>query len=93
LSKWSVKRQLEKQLLKINACYGSLVKNQPVINGSVEVEIIIDSSGRLEALKRVDDGKKYRNLEKCIRQHLEKLQFPEPQGANKATIIVAFVLK
>jgi Ca-activated chloride channel family protein len=93
LSKWSVKRQLEKQLLKINACYGSLVKNRPVINGSVEIEMIIDSSGRLEALKRVDYGRKYRNLENCIRQHLEKLQFPKPKGVNKATITVIFVLK
>jgi Ca-activated chloride channel family protein len=93
LSKWSVKRQLEKQLLKINACYGSLVKIRPAINGSIEIEMIIDSSGRPEALKRVDHEKKYRNLEKCIRQHLKKLQFPEPKGANKATIIVTFVLK
>jgi hypothetical protein len=93
LSKWSVKRQLEKQLLKINSCYVSLVKNRSAINGSVEIELIIDSSGRLEALKRVDHGKKDRNLEKCIRQYLEKLQFPEPKSASKATIMVTFVLK
>jgi Ca-activated chloride channel family protein len=93
LSKSSVKRQLEKKLLKINACYGSLVKNRPAINGSVEIEMIIDSSGRLEALKIVEHGKKDRNLKKCIRQHLEKLQFPEPKSASKATIIVTFVLK
>jgi Ca-activated chloride channel family protein len=93
LSKRSVKQQLEKQLLKINACYGSLVKNRPAINGSVEIEMIIDSSGRLEALKRVDHGKKYRNLEKCIRQYLKKLQFPGPKGANKVMIMVIFVLK
>ena len=93
LSKRSVKRQLAKQLLKINACYGSLVKFRSAIGGSVEIEMIIDSSGTVEALKRVGQGKKYRNLEKCIRQHLKKLQFPEPKGANKATIIVTFVLK
>jgi Ca-activated chloride channel family protein len=93
LSKWSVKRQLEKKLLKINACYGSLAKNRPAINGSVMIEMIIDSTGRLEALKIVEHGKKDRNLEKCIRQHLKKVRFPEPKGANKATIIVKFVLK
>ncbi len=93
LSKWSVKRELEKQLLKINACFSCLAKDRPSINGSVEIEMIIDSSGRIEALKRVDLGKEYRNLEKCIRRYLETLQFPEPKGANKATIIVTFVLK
>ena len=93
LSKRSVKRQLEKQLLKINACYGAWVKNRPAFNGSVEIEMIIDSSGRLETLKRVDPGHKDRNLEKCIRQHLKKVQFPKPKGANKVTIMVTFVLK
>ena len=93
LKKGSVKRQLEKKLLKINACYSALVNTRPAINDRIEIEMIIDSLGRLEALKIVDHGKKDRKLEKCIRQHFEKLQFPKPKNASKATIMVTFVLK
>jgi Ca-activated chloride channel family protein len=93
LSKRYVQRRLEKQLPQISLCYDSLVKNRPRFTGSVEIEMIVDSSGNIEAIKAGDNGKKNRNLEKCIRQFLKKLQFPKPKNAIKVAVMVTFVLK
>jgi hypothetical protein len=93
LSKRDIRQQLERQLPPINRCYRSLEKNRPLFAGSVEIEMIVDASGNIEAVKAGNNGKKNRNLEKCIRKYLKKLVFSKPKGANKVRIVVTWVLR
>jgi Ca-activated chloride channel family protein len=93
LSRRSVKRQLERQLLKIDACYKVLVNSRASISDRLVFEMIVDASGSVSHLKRVDKGKNYRELEQCIQRHLRNLQFPIPKDGNRVSITVALVMK
>jgi Ca-activated chloride channel family protein len=93
LSKRSVKKLLEKQLPKIDACYRSLAINRPISNHGVVFEMMIDSSGTIANLKMVDKGMNDSNLVQCIMRHLKKLQFPIEEGRKSVRIIVKFVVK
>ena len=93
LSKRYVRRQLEGQLSKINACYGALAMNRPESGASVKIKMMVDSSGKVVVFERVDRGKKNAKLEKCIRKYLIKLVFPIQRGAAKEKIVVTLVLR
>jgi Ca-activated chloride channel family protein len=93
LSQPSVKKRLEKQLSQMAACYRVLPEKGRFLDGRVVFEMIIDSSGAVVDLKRVDKGKKYRDLAQCILKHLRNLRFPVPKDGKGVLITVSFVVK
>jgi Ca-activated chloride channel family protein len=93
LSQRSVKKRLEKQLPQMAACYQALVNKGPFIGDRIVFEMIIDSSGTVADLKRVDKSQKYRDLAQCVLRHLGNLQFPIPKDGKGVFITVSFVMK
>jgi Ca-activated chloride channel family protein len=93
LSQRSVKKRLEKQLPKMTECYKALVNSSLFMGDRIEFEMIIDSSGTVADLKRVDKGEKYRDLAHCILSHLRNLEFPIFKDGKGLFITVSFVVK
>lgn len=93
LTEESIRRLIEKHMASINRCYRQASGGGPRLKGEIVFTLVIDSEGRATGVQ-MERGKNInKDLERCIGEKLEKLQFPAPKGGKKGVVTLVFVVK
>ena len=93
LAEDSIRRLVEKQMSTINHCYRQASRGGLRLKGEIVFRLVIDSEGRVTGAHVEKSKKENRDIERCIREKLEKLQFPTPEGGKRGVVTLAFVVK
>lgn len=88
LSKEEIMKVINKHIGKIQYCYEKQLRLQPGLSGKVQLEWVINTSGKVTSVK--SKGSTLRNAAaiNCMTRQVKQWKFPKPRG--NGTVIVKF---
>lgn len=91
ISEMQVRDVVEKHGEMFDECYKIGVKSSPKFTGKVTVKATIGPTGRVNRADVVRSTAKNQQVDRCVADTFEKMQFPTPQGG--VTTVITFPIE
>ncbi|CAN96750.1 unnamed protein product [Sorangium cellulosum So ce56] len=91
ISEMQVRDVVEKHGELFDECYKIGVKSSPKFTGKVTVKATIGPTGRVNRADVVRSTAKNQQVDRCVADAFEKMQFPSPQGG--VTTVITFPIE
>lgn len=66
----------------VKACYERRLKINPMLEGKIDLNIVVHSSGKVGAITRNADSVRDTEMFDCIRRTIRGWKFPQPEGGQ-----------
>jgi hypothetical protein len=67
---------------QLKACYERRLRNNSMLEGKLDLNIVIHSSGKAGAISRNEDTVRDAEMFECVRRTIRAWQFPKPEGGQ-----------
>lgn len=67
---------------QLKACYERRLRNNSMLEGKLDLNIVIHSSGKAGAISRNEDTIRDSEMFECVRRTIRAWQFPKPEGGQ-----------
>jgi hypothetical protein len=88
LDKNIIRRFIRRRLARIRFCYEKELLAQPDLAGTLVANFQITSTGSVQGARASGIGN--RNVESCVTQAIQSIQFPKPQGGGVVSVRYPF---
>jgi outer membrane biosynthesis protein TonB len=86
-----VRKQIQRDLPKINRCYESALRREPDLAGKVKVRFAIVRSGDVSAVQVLENTTGHQGVERCVARVLGDIQFPSRRSGKALSFTFPFV--
>ncbi|GAB4012959.1 MAG: hypothetical protein Fur0010_09310 [Bdellovibrio sp.] len=93
ISRYAINATIAKYLNQVRRCYEAELKNNPDLQGLVEMNFEINATGRLNYSKVSKTTLNSPPVETCISKRMMDWQFPKPKGGVNVNVKYPFMLR
>lgn len=86
-----VRKQIQRDLPKINRCYESALRREPDLSGKVKVRFAIVRSGVVASVKVLENTTGHQGVERCVARVVSDIQFPSRRKGKALSFTFPFV--
>ena len=86
-----VRKQIQRDLPKINRCYESALRREPDLSGKVKVRFAIVRSGDVKAVQVLENTTGHEGVERCVARVVQDIQFPSRRSGKALSFTFPFV--
>jgi TonB family protein len=86
-----VRKQIHRDLPKINRCYESALRREPQLSGKVKVRFAIVRSGDVKAVQVLENTTGHEGVERCVARVVGDIQFPSRRSGKALSFTFPFV--
>jgi TonB family protein len=86
-----VRKQIRRDLPKINRCYESALRGEPDLAGKVKVRFAIIRSGDVKGVRVLENTTGHEGVERCVARVVEDIRFPSRRSGKALSFTFPFV--